>query len=544
MYTNQILDIIGSVIASVFATLIVSAYNGTMLVVHKYREGLSAIRNKTIIRWALDAGLAGNAKARTRYDRSRILCKSDVPGWAMRQIQELIDKLEREPIANSSANWISIELVANLTHQNLVHEVRKIEKRLKKLLWAPASHTPKVKSWKQGYTKATQRIQDLIDRYKSRGRLVAIARMHYDLIVATQHRLILFGQLFDRVIPILCASIWLEDFLSLHPCLLEEHEKLAMINNCSDDPWQLQEHPNIRWILEAEGELGELFQRYGITTEERAKAVRKLMRSTITKSSLRKVSEWVISLRPPAPSATPKLVSPLPQTVSTAPNVKPISPAPPLNRREAVKLFARGKCSLTRTEQNQIMHLIIKLDNEGLANVSELIDQLVNHPADDLLSHLELRYHELTATIIELEEPTRVIRPTVLPKLPPEETPEELLDRLLSANRIGHSDTLRLRVLINRNQIPSHRLEEALTHIICSRLAYGGSLSGIHRPYRIRLDSLSKLYSPPGLKSACDRVVEQLIGEDVIIHRQHATRRPEPKSPVKLSPKAMHKYHS
>ncbi|MFA5270357.1 MAG: hypothetical protein WC400_01990, partial [Patescibacteria group bacterium] len=90
----------------------------------------------------------------------------------------------------------------------------------------------------------------------------------------------------------------------------------------------------------------------------------------------------------------------------------------------------------------------------------------------------------------------------------------------------------------------SHRLEEALTHIICSRLAYGGSLSGIHRPYRIRLDSLAKLYSPPGLKPICEKVVEQLVGEGIIVHRQHASRHPEPKSPVRLSPEVMHKYHS
>ena len=544
MYTDQILDIIGSIIKSVFMTLMVSAYNGLMLVVYKYREGLSAVRNKTIIRWALDAGLAGNAKAKARYDRSRILCRSDVPGWTMKWIQEMIVTLEREPIVDSSSDFISVPLIAKLSHQNLVRQIKRIDRHLKKLLWAPASHTPKVKSWKLEYARATQIIQSRIDRYESKGQLLMIARMHYDLLVATQHRLMLFGNLFDKFIPMLCASIWLEDFLSLHPCLLEDHEKLAIIYNCSDDPWQLHGHPNIQLILEAEGELRELFQRYGITTEERSKAVRRLMRSTITKSSLRKVSEWVISLRPPVPSAKPKITPLSPPPAPTITGVKPSPTAQPLNRRDLIRSFVRSRSSLSHPEQNQIMWLILRLDNEGLANASELIDQLANHPEDDLLAYLELRYHELTATVIELEEPAKVIRPTVLPKLPPEETSEEFLDRLSSAKQICRPDILRLRILISRNQIPSPRLEEALTHIICSRLAYGGSLSGIHRPYRIRLDSLSKLYSPPGLKSACDRVVEQLIGEDIIIHRQHAARRPEPKSPVRLSPQAMHKYHS
>jgi len=542
MIVLQILGVLGSMIIGLIAMLLSPIAEGLYLILVKYREGTSAISHKTIIRWFLDAGLAGDTKARSRYSRSRILGRQDLPDWIVPIIQSLIRGAKQQPVSMGHIAQIEDSIIRAEMSKKLSSLMSDADNRLEKHLFSPGPYATRQKEWRN-YHMASIRLMGALNQIAARRWLIGLMNDGtQDYATATTQRHELFNQIADQVLSLIASSIWLEDFLSLHPCQLQAHEKIVLIQD-RQDPWQLCDHPTIKNILEAESELRDTFDRYHPTTEERQLCVRRLTRSTITQSSLRKVKEWLIERKraiTPTRSTTPQLAA---ADIGAEPAISRCHTPVTISRKDLVRVFARGLTSLSRLEQNQVRWLIIKVDDKGLESASTLIDQLASHPVNDILPYLELRYHELMAMEVELETPDQAIRPIVPPKLPPEETADQLLARIDTARTINCADIGQVRKLIGNKQLTPDQLSQAITHLVFFRLANdSGHIAGLHRPYRVLLSTLPKRYSLPGLQAEYNQVISQAVKDGSIIHR-HADKRPGLTDPVKLDPAVMYKYH-
>ncbi len=512
-----VLFLVVSGIAYTAIALIASILYKGLGLEQQFRNWRARISNEPTIRRHLDAGFAGNLKSRKIYEAQRIIRKVDIPPWVQRRVDTTI-RLRYQAIRTP--------------HETLLQPpgFGSDDKILLQQLYHPATKYRREKTF------------PILDRKRYASKNLTMWKFMPSEILelsAKQQEMQkaeweLYRCLQKELTPLICKSVALEDTLWVHPYDLTPREKEEIVEE-SETIWEIISHPVMQSIIQAEGELQDLFQKYRATTQERNHAIRLFLARGFTTKSKEKVDEWFKARRPKPQIQKPKATI----AAATVKNTVPVIVI--RNFRQEVRSFVRGLTELSRAQQNHIMHLALKLHGAGILNMEESLAELTEYTGKDHDAYWERRYLELSA--VEEEELSQPTRPLVRPVLLPAETTEVILARLRDdSQKIATNDITSLRKMLNQGQIKEDLLDEVLGHLLCFRLAHDGKNPRKTGPYKIRLRTLTKRYLHEHYVPRGEKILASLVASGRIVHRDNRSLIPKPADPVKLCPQALYQY--
>ena len=328
------------------------------------------------------------------------------------------------------------------------------------------------------------------------------------------------------------------DFLTIHPLPLKDAEKNQVALEAKS-VWEVPNHPLVKQLLDSDALLQEVFGRLAVPTEYRLKSIR---RHASGKQDVDAIELWLEgqleSTRPKSVSEPPARPVPAESNGSYGAAVKHhVS-------RFLVSEYPRLAGSALHGAVNAVLHLDVTRTLGYEDAIARIRKEKPADPAGFISSlHDALLSKPVRAGRPPREPPSGKGQPPDSGNRPPpkpEETVDEVLARLDQGGKMTLADRKTLRD--NLSSLDKAAALRALKHEVLFYVATGGSVPGVHKPHRVRFDSLSPgnkhLPSHPLLPDA----VKQLVRENSIVHRENG-RRPElARSPVKVHPKLLPQY--
>jgi hypothetical protein len=512
-------------------------------VIRQRHQRRNNVANDLALKLDLDAGLAGDLKARRRYEKNRIIA-AQIPRWAFIEIERLTTSWAKRQCNHTQFEY-TYQLICNLANDAIdevfyYDESRRVkETRLRNNYWRSV-----LLNW--AYTwrdKMLSLWQRLIKQEHSSLHDIDEARRE------TRQTLTGYHQLLKQLVALGFRAILLQDFDTLHHCSLGDKDWQTIITEFRHNPWKLLEIPLVHRILEAEAELSPVFAQLQATREERGEMTRRLVKGAITARSIERAIEWLKEQRAPKAVKIKPAILP-PPILPTQPHPEPSSaPSTVQSQRNGIKTFIRGLSHLDRARQNEVGRYITKLHQEGLLDFADTLDELKNYTGDDHDTYIARRYLELTSTpsykVVDAI-PTTPVRLALEPQFTKPESLEEVLGRLDNSRPINRADILLLRKLFDPTVVNGQVAERVVRHIICYRLANVASSGrpGKHVPFRIHLETVPQRLVPPAAREIAQRVTKQLVDDGIIVRRDNSPTPPRHNSPVKLIPEVMNRYHA
>lgn len=468
---------------------------------------------RTTLRLLLDAGLAGNLDARTEYDVLKVTSISTIPRWVMKIVNSSLNP-KRAKIISPHLDDSIISLVISSILALLFHEASFEERRVQ--------IRKSLSEFSAGMKRSAlnSAIERGIHPYDTE-----YTRLMNQVTQFTQS----LKDVVDQVEILVYKAVLIEDFLWLHPCQLTTKQKESIVREISD-PWSLGDHSTLKRILVVERELEDIFLEFNATAEERSIEISRLLEASITQRTKLGVLDRFTALRT---GNTNK---------GQSHNATPLKIVTREDYKENIRRFVRTLESLTREQQNRVLHIALRLNDENILHLDDTLTLLQNYSGTDHLDMMEKMYHNFQSIIAEVDEITP-LRPMIPTKLPPTESAADIMKRLDTAKQISWGDVIKLKRALLRNEIPEDLTVACLKHIICFELSKGGHHPGKHgRPYRVELGSVVSKSLKDQHSALGQQALQELIKEGMIVSRDNGSTPRKDTESVKLSAPAMHRY--